>query len=150
MIIDDLKNADLYKALSPRIAKGLEYLQTTDFTTLAKGKYPIDEDKVIASVSEFETIDDTDEKMEGHRNHIDIQYWVSGEEKVGHDMFNNHELAKEYNETKDVLHVNGKPSFFSVMKAGMFAIYFPQDLHMPGIKNETAGHVKKVVVKVEI
>lgn len=150
MIIDDLKNADQYKAISEGIAKGLKYLQTTDFTTVAKGKYPIDGDKVVAAVSEYETVDEANEVMEGHKNHIDIQYWVSGEERVGHAMLNNQELAKEYNPEKDVYKVKGKPSFFSAMKAGMFGIYFPQDLHMPGIKNGTSGHVKKVVVKVEI
>ena len=36
------------------------------------------------------------------------------------------------------------------VSAGMFTIFFPEDLHMPCIKAEESSYVKKVVVKVKI
>ena len=150
MIIDDLRNADNYKVLGERLAKGLTYLQKTDFTSLAKGKYEIDGDKIFAIVSEYDTIGTENEKMEAHKKYIDIQYWVSGAEKVGHDILKNQPLFQEYDAEKDFLLVGNFPSYFSVMQAGMFAIYFPWDLHMPCIKIDEAAAVKKVVIKVAV
>jgi YhcH/YjgK/YiaL family protein len=150
MVIDDLQNADNYKILGEQLAKGLSYLQKTDFTSMAVGKYEIEGDKIFAIISEYNTIDTDSEKMEAHKKHIDIQYWVSGAEKVGHDILKNQPLFKEYDTEKDFLLVGNFPSYFSVMQAGMFAIYFPWDLHMPCIKIDEAAVVKKVVVKVAV
>jgi YhcH/YjgK/YiaL family protein len=43
-----------------------------------------------------------------------------------------------------------KPSFFSVIKAGMFAVFFPHDLHMPNVFIDKPAYVKKVVIKVAV
>lgn len=45
------------------------------------------------------------------------------------------------------LRKNPPPVFFN---KGMFAIFFPEDLHMPGISTSIPQNVKKVVVKVMI
>ncbi|PIV18458.1 MAG: hypothetical protein COZ15_03260 [Elusimicrobia bacterium CG_4_10_14_3_um_filter_49_12_50_7] len=36
------------------------------------------------------------------------------------------------------------------VEAGMFAIFFPDDLHMPGIKSGQISKVKKVAVKIRV
>jgi len=36
------------------------------------------------------------------------------------------------------------------MTAGMFAVFFPDDLHMPGVKANGISKVKKIVVKVRV
>ena len=36
------------------------------------------------------------------------------------------------------------------VEEGMFTIFFPEDLHRPGVKLDQIAKVKKVVVKVKI
>lgn len=150
MIIDSLQNADRYAHLGELFIKGFNYLRSTDFSSLENGKYEIEGDRLFAIVNEYDTIDAANEKMEAHRKYTDIQFWVSGEEKVGHDILDKQEIFKEYSEEEDFLLAANQPQYFSLMKAGMFAIYFPTDLHMPCITNEKVSKVKKVVLKVAV
>ncbi|UKJ06109.1 YhcH/YjgK/YiaL family protein [Solitalea lacus] len=150
MIIDKLSNAERYYPLGDLFIKGFNYLVNTDFSNIETGKYEIEGEKLFAIVNEYETIDAANEKMEAHRKYIDIQFWISGEELVGHDILTNQPIFKEYDEEKDFLLAANQPKYFTLMQSGMFAIYFPSDLHMPCIKNEKSTHVKKVVLKVAV
>ncbi|AFD06385.1 YhcH/YjgK/YiaL family protein [Solitalea canadensis] len=150
MIIDLIQNADRYAHLGELFIKGFDYLRKTDFQSLENGKYEIEGDRLFAIVNEYDTIDAANEKMEAHRKYIDIQYWVSGEEKVGHDILKDQPLFKEYDEENDFLLAAHQPQYFTLMQAGMFAVYFPTDLHMPCLTNEKIGRVKKVVLKVAV
>ena len=51
-----------------------------------------------------------------------------------------------YNEEKDITFFEGLAETYVAVKPGMFAIFFPQDGHAPGI---TPDGVKKVIVKVK-
>lgn len=42
MIVDTIKNRNIYSAISPRIKKGLEYLANTDFSKMEPGRYELD------------------------------------------------------------------------------------------------------------
>lgn len=54
-----------------------------------------------------------------------------------------------YNEENDITFFNGEKSF-TLVEEGMFAIFFPTDVHLPGIKVDKPAYVKKVVVKVKV
>ena len=56
---------------------------------------------------------------------------------------------KEYDEEKDFILYKDDPSFVK-LDAGMFAILFPGELHMPGIMINNPAKVKKVVIKVRV
>jgi YhcH/YjgK/YiaL family protein len=51
----------------------------------------------------------------------------------------------EYNEEKDVTFYPGLAENYLTIKPGMFAIFFPEDGHAPGV---TPDGLKKVIVKV--
>lgn len=150
MVIDTLENAALYENLGPRFALGFQYLRETDFSQVAKGKYEIDGTNLIAIVNEYDTIDQLGEQMEAHKKYIDIQYIVSGEELIGHDLLQQQVPSKAYDEENDFWLFADTPTFFSKMRAGMFAIFFPTDLHMPNIRVQEATPVKKVVLKLRV
>jgi len=61
----------------------------------------------------------------------------------------NQKIITEYNEQNDIIFYEGDKSFIKVDE-GMFAIFFPSDVHMPGIKCKEKAYVKKVVVKVKV
>lgn len=148
MIIDTLNNARLYYGLGPKYIKAFEYLQQTDFSILEKGKYEIDGTDIFAIVNEYDTISTDGEQMESHRKYIDVQYIVSGEELIGHDFLKEQVPSKAYEEETDFMLYGAPPGFYSKLEQGMFAVFFPTDLHMPNIKVKDPAPVKKVVIKI--
>lgn len=147
MIINKLSNAEQYYGVSKRIERALKYLKNTDLEKLELGKYEIDGKNIIVVVSEYETKDISIGKWEAHRKHIDIQFVVSGREKIGYTHINEMKANSEYNEVKDVIFLKGEGDML-LINEGTFAIFAPEDAHMPGINVETSQHVKKVVVKI--
>ncbi|UCH13774.1 MAG: YhcH/YjgK/YiaL family protein [Bacteroidales bacterium] len=149
MIIDRIENSGLYLNLGNRIARAFNYINSTDFSKTEPGKYEIDSDNIFAVVNEYETKDIKDCALEAHRKYIDIQYMYSGAELIGVAPLVNQTPVKEYSEEKDCVFFNEETSLVK-MTGGMFAIFFPGDLHMPGVKADGPSKVKKIVVKVRI
>jgi YhcH/YjgK/YiaL family protein len=149
MIIDSLEHAGMYILLSSRIKTALDYLRRTDFASLEPGKYEIESDNVFAIVSEYNTKDISDAKLEGHRDYIDVQYVVKGSEYLGYAPLNNNPTAIPYDPRNDILFFEGEKSLIAFTN-DMFAILYPSDLHAPGIKIGESAPVKKVVVKVKV
>ncbi|MEP7318480.1 MAG: YhcH/YjgK/YiaL family protein [Panacibacter sp.] len=150
MVIDILKNASRYYALSDSITTALDYLRNTGLKNIAPGKYEIDGENIFAIVQEYETLDATNEQMESHKKYIDVQYMIDGAELVGHTILKDQVPSTAYDEATDFMLFSEPPSFFSKLESGMFMIFFPTDLHMPCIKTEKPAVVKKIVVKVRI
>jgi YhcH/YjgK/YiaL family protein len=146
MIIDNIQKALLYENLHPGFAKAFDFIRKTDFSKLADGKYEIDGDNIFALIQEYKTKDIA--KLEGHRKYIDIQYIHSGVELMGVASLNDQTVISDDPE-KDLTFYEGEASFIK-LESEMFAIFFPQDLHMPGIKLTDAKHVKKIVIKVRV
>ena len=148
MIIDKLSNSHLYSSLGERITKALAYLKQTDFSKTESGRYDIDGDNIFALVSEYTTKDESDGKLEVHKKYIDVQFVAKGCELMGYAPLDNQKVINEYNEQNDITFFDGESSFTKVDES-MFAIFFPTDLHMPGIKVQRSEYVKKVVIKVK-
>ena len=149
MIVDKLENSGNYKNLGERILIAFDYLQNLDSKKLSEGKFEIDGDKIFALVSFYNSKNREDCFLEAHRKYIDVQYVAEGEELIGYAPFDFQKVHKEYNEEFDFMLHDTEPSFIKIKK-GMFAIFYPEDLHMPGIKIDENLPVKKVVVKVKV
>lgn len=147
MIADSLENADLYARIDDRLAVGFRYLQTTDFSSLAPGKYLIEDSEVFATVSEYNSKKPEDARWEAHRKYADIQYVISGEEKMGYAPLHTMDVTEAYNSEKDIVFLKGTGDYITV-KPGMFVVFFPQDAHQPSVAVKESAAVKKVVVKV--
>jgi YhcH/YjgK/YiaL family protein len=149
MIIDILQNARLYQGLNEKFRKAFDYLQETDFSDMQKGIYTVDGDNIFAIVNEFETKDKRECKAEVHRKHIDIQYIVRGAELIGYAPFTTQKPVVDYDEAHDVALFVELVSFIK-LEAGMFVIFYPNDLHQPEVREFEPVLVKKVVVKIKI
>ncbi len=147
MVLDKIENHALYTGLSENIAKAFAYITNTDLKNTPAGKYEIDE-QVFAIVQEYETKHSTDCKIENHARHIDVQYMISGEEMMG--------ITTHRNQTVEVKNEESDYTFYQaevnsvLVEEGMFAIFFPDDIHQPGVMSKTVQKVKKVVVKIKI
>ena len=149
MIIDNLSNAKQYYGIGERIERSLKYLEITDLAKLEIGKHEIDGKNIYALVSEYDTKNLEQGKWEAHRKYLDIQFVISGKEKIGYCHINEMKMKIEYNEDKDILFLEGNGDYLSVNE-GTFAIFAPEDVHMPGIKAENQQQVKKIVIKILI
>jgi len=148
MILDKIENGKLYTGLGERIAKAFAWLNDTDLSATPSGKYEIDGNDVFGLVQEYDTKEISEGELEGHRKFIDIQYIIAGTEQIGVTLLDNQDVV-EANEDDDCTFYAGAPNLVTV-KAGMFAIFFPDDLHMPGIKVNQVSKVKKVIIKVQV
>lgn len=142
MIIDRIENAFHYNALGDKIAQALEYIKTIDFTAIESGKHEIDGDNIFALISEYDTKDRSESKLEAHKKYIDVQFIVKGTELMGYAPLTNQKAATEYDDTNDYLFYEGDATYTKVEK-DMFAIFFPTDLHQPCIKVDQSVAVKQ-------
>src|SRR6476659_5128182 len=122
------------KGLPQAIQKGIDYLKSTDFSKLEDKKYTIDGDKMYVVISTYDTKPKAESKAEVHKNFLDIQFIISGEEiiSVGYDNPGN-AVMQEYDAAKD------RTLFTSVVNeldypvaAGHWIVFYPTDIHRPG------------------
>lgn len=147
MIIDRIENASRYYALGSGIAEALEYIKNNDLSACETGKYEIHKDKIQMIVNEYDQKCLDRVKMEAHRKNIDVQYWVSGSELMGYASLQAQVLLDPFNEESDYGLYPAEASFTKV-ESGMFAIYFPTDLHTAVKDEQCHSLVKKIVFKV--
>lgn len=148
MVVDHLRNADVYRNLGPGIASALDFLKNTDFTKAAAGRHQL-EDGLYAVVQHYETGPQEEKRWEAHRQYIDIQYVVAGTEQIGCVDINSLEPVSDYSPEKDEVLLEGKGSF-TLMPRGTFMILLPHEAHMPRVSADSKCEVHKVVVKVPV
>lgn len=151
MIFDNLSNLDLYKSLSPDIYEGLKFLREAD-ANIANGVYQLNP-RVKAIVSEYETKPQNENGYEAHRQYIDIQYTLRGQERIACLPIEKLTETKPYSQDGDCALYSAATIHHPMemtIGAGYFAIFYPQDGHMPQLSIDSPTKVKKVVVKVKL
>ena len=150
MIIDKLSNSSLYEFKNERLKKAIQFLKSTDLDSLTDCRSEIDDDNIYVIKSTYKTKSKHEAYPEAHRKYIDVQYILSGAEEIGYAPLNSQKLHKEYDEENDYGLYDAECSYITFSK-GMFAILFPEDLHKPGIINDTnSENVTKIVVKIRV
>jgi YhcH/YjgK/YiaL family protein len=127
------------------------FLKNSDFTKLEKKRHDIHGDNIYAIVSEYITKKEEDVRFEAHKRYIDIQYVFYGSEIIGVAPSDAKcEVLVPYDSTKDIEFMNVNQN--SPLKAtpNRFFIFFPSDLHRPGVRDGEDSTVRKVVLKVKI
>lgn len=149
MIFDTIKNASTYYSLNEKIATALNYLEGNDLIDAKNGKYAIDGEDIFVIIQDYETKPLAQGKWESHKKYIDIQFIISGSEKIGCTSINSLVLSEKYDDNRDLVFYTGNGDFLTLHQND-FAIFYPQDAHMPCIALEEASYVKKAVVKIKI
>lgn len=146
MILDVLENASRYLALNKGFAKGFEFLLRPDLQELPVGKYELDGDRVYAMVSKNPGRTKEEALLETHEKYIDIQLVLAGTDTMGWKPRSScKQPSGAYEQTSDVQFFTDEPDAWLTTQSGAFAIFFPEDAHMPLI---SPAQIHKVVVKV--
>lgn len=149
MIIDTLDHSASYENLHPRFKAAFAFLRRPDIAAIALGRTDIDGSKLFALVQEYETKPIQEGKLEAHKKYVDIQLVLEGEEFMGYAPLDGQSAAKPFDPEKDIGFYDGE-AWFTRFRKGMFAIFFPQDAHLPGRYTEKPSKVKKIVLKIEL
>ena len=146
MILDNIKNFRLYTGLGPNFKEALELL--------ANDKYKKEPGRYELSGGAFYLVQSYETKPEGvfesHRKYIDLQFIVSGKERHDYAYLPTVKVRDPYSEEKDCALYTGAGSSF-VLNSGTFAVYFPDDVHMPNLEAGSGPEKNlKVVVKIPV
>ena len=145
MIKDRLDNYKNY-SLEKNITKGLEFLANTNFDDYADGRYELS-DEMYVNIQTYNTKSDAD--FEAHRLYADIQYIISGREKIGVTEYSDCKTSIQYNNDADIEFLKGSGEYI-MMNKGDFMILYPNDAHKPSISIDKSEIVRKAVVKVRL
>jgi YhcH/YjgK/YiaL family protein len=149
MICDKIEKLNHYAAFCPDFAAISEYLSKNDAASLKPGRYEINDD-VFVNVEEYAPGDNS--VYEFHRDRIDVQYLVTGDEEILCAPLSDVVTEKEYDAGIDAGFGKEKKDasvFILHMRSGTFAVFEPDDAHCPGRKLD-AGFVKKLIFKIKV
>lgn len=147
MIIAQLSEFGRYQVLHHQFAKVNEFLKTYKFDVPNERVF-IDSEKLFL----IPALDNAREKdkalLEAHNRYIDIQICLEGRETFGWKNRVDCVSPKgEFDDEKDIIFYDDKPSFYFDLIPNQLAIFFPEDCHAPLIGN---GQIKKLIFKVEV
>jgi YhcH/YjgK/YiaL family protein len=153
MIVGHFNNlAKDAKYYSPLLEKGLKFLQTADFSLLQDGRIDIDGDNLYGTISEYLPESKENRKAESHEKYIDIQYIIAGEEIIGYgNLDDSAEISENRLAERDAIFyktINMESNI--TLYQGMYAIFFPWDIHRPCCVLNAGRKVRKLVLKIKV
>ena len=149
MIYDNLTHAALYNGLGDRFAAAFGYLTRFEPTS-TDGRVSLDGDNLFALVQSYQTAAASTKMFESHRIYADIQYVVSGEEVIYTAPLDRLQVTTPYGSANDAALYSGPDDAPLRLRAGDFAVLYPQDGHKPCCLWNAPAAVKKVVIKVRL
>lgn len=149
MILDSLEHMDFYQGIGHRLYEAMQFIRNADFTGQEDGCYEVDGRDFRYLLQSYPTreVNDT---PEGHRDFIDLQYMISGEEQVGMGRLDAMTELVESHPDRDLWLYRGPMSWVTV-HGGQFLICFPHDVHAPCVTPSSGpNHVRKCVFKIHV
>lgn len=150
MIIDNIANAEKYYPVHPAFKAVFEALEKYTEET-PEVKNVIDGDSVFINYSSYENKPETECKFESHKKYIDIQYVVSGHERIDVTAADGLAFTENRLDDGDIAFYE-TPAYFSAadLRAGDFAVLFPGEAHRPlvapdGVPVKTFKAVAKII-----
>jgi YhcH/YjgK/YiaL family protein len=144
MIYDYLTNSFLYSQ-NKLFQQAFNFLNSLTANSPC-GKTSLAGENLFVCIDKYKTKPPETAKPESHRQYIDIQVLLTGEEHI--KIYATSELTSvtAYDPECDLEFYKQLPNPDAVlmMKPGKFAVFFPNDAHMPGLQ---AGHIKQLVKK---
>ena len=153
MIFGNIKDYESGFAWLPQPLKTvIEHLKQTDFQALPVGNYDLQGKDIYVQVFDMTTKPFAETRPEVHRQYADVQFSVSGCEKIGvasDDGSNT--VAEDLLAERDLLFYSGvENESMLTMTPGSFAVFLPTDVHRPGCAFDQPEAIRKVVVKVRV
>lgn len=145
MIVCPFKDLNRYCAIIPGVEEAIAKINALQ--TLEPGTYPLENGRFVVSHGTTKSTDHA--QCEAHRQYLDIQYIVKGQEVMGWAPLDTLTPAGEFNTEKDVGKYTGAVDFVRIGE-GYCYVVFPEDGHMPARHLDTPNDFTKIVIKLEV
>ncbi len=147
MICDSLEHLGRYKGLSPNLDTAIDYLQTHDISTLPNGRTEVDGDNVFINMMDATLHSDHGYHPEYHKTYADLQIDITGGEGWGYTNKPGPEIGDF---TGDCGFQDSASVVTGALGEGRFVLFFPTELHKPGLVQHGCVSVRKAVVKIKM
>lgn len=148
MMLDVPENLPQYLPLAEGFGKAAAFLARQDLTELPAGRHEIDGESAYAMVYRGVGRAREGARLEAHRQYVDIQYVLAGLDNIGWMPVSQCRLPDgEYIPERDVRFYLDEPAVWLPLRPGTFAIFLPEDAHMPSI---SAALIDKIVIKIAV
>ena len=146
MIVCPFKDLKRYTAVIPGLEEAMAAVEAVK--SMEPATIPLSNGGKIL-VQQGTTKSCVGQEIEAHREFLDIQYIVSGEETVGWAPIDALTPSGAFDTAKDKGKYSGSFDFMTV-RAGYCYVVFPEDGHMPGVHLDAPANFKKAVVKLKV
>ena len=147
MICDTLEHLTLYQGFHKNLDTAITFLMACDLNTLPLGRTEVDGDTVFINVMDAELHPNEGSHPEYHRIYADLQIDLTGSEGWGYETEPGTEV-KPY--SPDIGFKDSPDAVTGTLGGGRFVIFFPGELHRPGIAQPDCKNVHKAVVKIRM
>ena len=152
MVITHLnsQNPQSLSSLHPLLGKAFEEMARLLKENATDGCYKIDGDRLFINVMSYETKPLSEGLFEAHRDYIDIQMVISGEECIGFADLSDLTVCKPYEPDAELYSMVDSLDIVRISNDKL-CIIFPDEPHAPGIAiGNTPSKVRKMVVKIQM
>ena len=148
MIIDAGAFCHEYKSLHPLFERAFRFLADADLRSFTPGRHHVDGDRLYLSIDHAQGRGRDGARLEAHRRYIDIQYTIEGSEEIGWmPLATAGPPASPFDDTRDIVFFDRRPTTWLAVPEGTFAVFFPHDAHAPLAGR---GALKKAIMKVAV
>lgn len=148
MIITNIQDSSTIEALHPAFKTLFDYLKSHQLADMPIGRIELDGERLFIN-NDNPTLRSAEEQtIEVHRRYIDVHIPLDHEEIIGWKTTSLcSDLASDYEEEKDRMFYNDRPTTYITLHPGEVCICFPEDGHAPIIG---IGTMRKAVAKVRV
>ena len=135
---------------APALGEALDWISGHDVAHMEAGTYELRGRDLYVMIQDFSTEPAQVRRPERHNDYLDIQYVVSGVERMGYVPYTGRETVDEDPEGQDVTFYRDlEGESFVDVGPGSYCVFFSNDIHRPGCAAGQPGPVRKVVVKMK-
>ena len=150
MICDALEHLDRYCGLHRNLDTAIDYLTAYhvahDLSDLPLGRTEVDGENVFINVMEADLSPDST-RLEYHKKYADLQIDLTGGEGWGYETAPGTEVEPYQ---PDIGKKDSEDAVFGALGEGRFVLFFPGELHRPGVEMPGCNRVRKAVVKIKM
>lgn len=148
MILGDVRSLSV-TGLHPVLEEALTLALTARPQEQTPGRVELRGDDIFMNVMQFATQSPTEKKAELHEQYIDIQWLLTGEERIQVGVVDAARQCEERHVEEDYQLCREIADCQTItLRPGMFAVFMPGEPHKPGCSVGEPKEIKKVVVKV--
>lgn len=148
MILDKLSNLCRYEFLSPQIHQVTDWLTQHDITQMKPGLYEIDGTRLMVKVQHYHTVPQEERALEYHRQYIDLQCEIRGQERFGMCRLEDLDDPGTYLPERDISFPQGMCHETYPLRQGDFFMAFPGEVHQTKcLYGEHPDEVYKAIFK---